>query len=262
MRHEDERRAYDHYRSAARYARHGSDAKAHAHIARAVHYYSGPSMFGVSRNKGGAAPNGQDDPVPGSFTVNVSSDLGTGGSLVTATVRDSPTVTIVLVVLDGKVDKLAPDGGPFSDPLGLALLPHGIIKNVDVEMRALKEAMSSRAIGSPFVCVKLMNTTRAYTFAKLMGLMRATLDYLVNHGAISLESTVALIPDNYRIDDESKPREFLSINDTYRLFKGVHRQEASSVDVMVATVRKLFPIVTLGPSHPSRLNGAVPTIKK
>jgi hypothetical protein len=46
MRYEDERRANDHYRSAARYARHGNDAKAHAHVARAVHYYGGPSMFG------------------------------------------------------------------------------------------------------------------------------------------------------------------------------------------------------------------------
>jgi hypothetical protein len=86
MRYEDERRAYDHYRSAARYARHGNDAKAHAHVARAVHYYAGPSMFGRTfgvshnNNKGIKAPTG-----PEGFAMTVSD--GTGCLLVTATAQ-------------------------------------------------------------------------------------------------------------------------------------------------------------------------------
>ena len=261
MRYEDERRAYDHYRSAERYARHGNDAKAHAHVARAVHYYGGPSMFGRTfgvshnNNKGIKAPTGPD-----SFDITVSD--GTGGSQVTATVRDRPVVAIILFVLDGAGDNLTPGGGPFSDPLGLALLDGGTIANGESQMIALKAAMSSRASGSRFVCVRLMNTTRDYTFDKLMDLMRVTLEYLVKKGAISLESTVALIPQSYQIDTVSKPLEFLANLQKYSFFKPVPLQDSvSSVIVMVATVRMFFPVVTFGPSHPSRPS-AVPTITK
>jgi hypothetical protein len=86
-----------------------------------------------------------------------------------------------------------------------------------------------------------------------MDLMRVTLEYLVKKGAISLESTVALIPQSYQIDTVSRPIEFLANLQKYSFFNPVPLQDlVSSVIVMVATVRMFFLVITLGPSHPSR----------